>query len=72
MTISYLRNLIVVSPELFEEMEQGLIKLRTLATRVVPQLEKSEPWQVPEMINTLEVMQKLSYELLDKWDRPED
>ena len=70
MTISYLRNLIVIPPELFDEMQEGLIKLRSLATKVVPQLEKPEPWKVPEMLHTLDTMRELAYQLLEKWDSP--
>ncbi len=70
MTTSYLRNLIVIPPELFDEMQDGLIKLRKLATQVVPILEKPEPWKVPEMLHTLDRIKELAYELLEKWDSP--
>ena len=72
MTTSYLGKLIVIPPELFDDMEEGLIKLRKLAMQVVPDLEKPEPWKVPEMLHTLDRIKELAYELLEKWDRPED
>lgn len=67
--LAYMRDLIVIPEDVFEDIENALLKIRRKIVAAAATLEDVEPWKVKELIEQLTEASDMIVELHNSWDK---